>query len=197
MSARYILGVDEAGRGPVAGPVSVGVVRVEEGFDILAAFPGLNDSKKLTEKKREALFALLQEEMKKGTVVCRVYLASAASIDLKGIVPCIRGSLTKGIETLLPIPNEGKVYLDGSLSAPKQYEQETIIGGDGLVPAIMLASVAAKVTRDRYMVKLAEAHPAYGFAQHKGYGTKTHYEAIAAHGLCLEHRRTFLTRMNI
>jgi ribonuclease HII len=188
----YLVGVDEAGRGPLAGPVAVGVVCVEEGFDILAAFPGLNDSKKLTEKKREALFALLQEEMKKGTVQAVVHLASAQKIDAGGIVPAVRSALYTGVRKLLPNPEEGRVLLDGSLRAPEEYRQETIIGGDGTVPAIMLASIAAKVTRDRYMRKMALDYPQYAFETHKGYGTKLHYELIREHGACELHRRTFL-----
>ncbi|MDB5195422.1 MAG: ribonuclease [Parcubacteria group bacterium] len=188
----YIVGVDEAGRGPLAGPVAVGTVRVLEGFDIVAAFPGLNDSKKLTEKKREAIFLQLQEEIKKGNVSAVVYLASAAKIDAEGIVPSVRGALYKGVRKLLPNPEEGKVFLDGSLKAPPEYEQETIIGGDGTVPAIMLASVAAKVTRDRLMKKLALEHPLYEFDIHKGYGTKKHYELLRTHGPCALHRLTFL-----
>lgn len=188
----YILGVDEAGRGPLAGPVSVGVVRIEEGFDILATFPGLNDSKKLSEKRREALFALLQEEIKKGTVHAVVHLASAQKIDDGGIAPAIRGGVAAGVRKLLPDPVVGKVFLDGSLKAPNEYEQETIIGGDGLVPAIMLASIAAKVTRDRYMKKIAQEFPQYEFELHKGYGTKRHYELIKRYGPCTLHRQTFL-----
>jgi ribonuclease HII len=188
----YVVGVDEAGRGPLAGPVAVGVVRVAEGFDILAAFPGLNDSKKLTEKRREALFSLLQAAMKEGSVEAVVHLASAGKIDAAGIVPAVRGALTLGVRKLLPEPASGKVFLDGSLRAPAEYRQETIIGGDGIVPAIMLASVAAKVTRDRYMKKAALEFPQYEFDLHKGYGTKRHYELIREHGPCALHRRTFL-----
>jgi len=189
---KWIIGVDEAGRGPIAGPVSVGVVRVREDYDLLAAFPGLNDSKKLSEKKREILFALLQEEQRAGNVSAVVLLPSAEKIDAKGIAPCIRGALEKGVRTLLPNPKEGKVFLDGSLKAPEEYEQETIIGGDGLIPAIMLASIAAKVTRDRLMKKLAEDYPAYGFDIHKGYGTKLHYERLRAYGPSPIHRLSFL-----
>lgn len=188
----WILGVDEAGRGPIAGPVSVGVVAVAEGFDLLAAFPGLNDSKQLTEKKREKLFVLLEERVTAGDVRFHVELSSAAMIDEEGIVPAVRAALNIGVRNLLPDPSEGKVFLDGSLHAPAEYEQETIIGGDGLVPAIMLASVAAKVVRDRLMVQLAETYPLYSFEKHKGYGTKAHYDAIAEQGMCPEHRRSFL-----
>lgn len=187
-----ILGVDEAGRGPLAGPVAVGVVRVTEGYDILAAFPGLNDSKKLSEKKREALFRTLQEEMKAGNVQATVTLVSAARIDGKGIASAVRHGVDTGVRKLLPDPSGGKVWLDGSLKAPAEYAQETVVGGDGLIPAIMLASIAAKVTRDRMMLKLDSEHPSYGFAKHKGYGTKAHMDAIRAHGPCALHRRTFL-----
>ncbi len=188
-----IIGVDEAGRGPIAGPVSVGVVAVEDGFDLLAAFPGLNDSKQLSEKKRETLFLLLEEAVARGDLQFRVELSSAKMIDDEGIVPAIRNALGRGLRSLLPSPADGKVFLDGSLHAPKEYVQETIIGGDGIVPAIMLASVAAKVVRDRMMVTgIAERFPLYGFEKHKGYGTKAHYAAIAEFGFCEEHRRSFL-----
>ncbi len=189
---RSILGVDEAGRGPLAGPVAVGVVAVDEGYDLLAQFPGLNDSKKLSEKRREALFEKLQEEIRAGNVRAVVTLSSAAMIDGKGIAYAIRNGVSKGVTKLLPKPEDGKVYLDGSLKAPLEYAQETIIGGDGTVPAIMLASIAAKVTRDRYMKKIAVEYPAYGFAVHKGYGTKAHREAIQKHGVTPVHRRTFI-----
>ncbi len=194
---KWILGVDEAGRGPVAGPVSVGVVAVEEGFDLLAAFPGLNDSKQLTEKKREVIFeklvAMTHPELGSGALRFTVHLSSAQMIDAEGIVPAVRSALNKGVLELLPNPAEGKVFLDGALRAPDAYEQETVIGGDGIVPAIMLASVAAKVVRDRMMVReIAKRFPDYGFEKHKGYGTKAHYAAITEFGMCDEHRRTFL-----
>lgn len=189
---RFLIGVDEAGRGPLAGPVAVGVVKVKEGYDILAAFPGLNDSKKLSEKKRETLFKALQAEMRAGNVEAVVCLSSAKMIDDKGIAHAVRHALVRGVRKLLPNPEDGKVWLDGSLKAPPEYEQETVIGGDGLVPAIMLASIAAKVTRDQLMLKKDLEYPVYGFAAHKGYGTKAHLEMIRLHGPCAEHRRSFI-----
>ncbi|MEK7602447.1 MAG: ribonuclease HII [Patescibacteria group bacterium] len=189
---RFVVGVDEAGRGPLAGPVAVGIVCAPEGYDFLAVFPGLNDSKKLSEKKREALFALLQEELKKEALSVRVQLVSARLIDEGGIAPAVRNAVSLGVRKLLENPENGKVFLDGSLKAPPEYEQETVIGGDALVPAIMLASIAAKVTRDRYMKKVASEFPQYGFEIHKGYGTKAHYEALREHGLCALHRTTFV-----
>jgi len=191
----FILGIDEAGRGPLAGPVAVGVVAAPSGFDILAAFPGLNDSKKLSEKKRESLFLLLQEEMRKGSVRAVVCLSSASVIDTKGISYAVARALTQGVRKLMPDPTLGKVYLDGSLKAPAEYEQETIIGGDGLVPAIMLASIAAKVTRDRVMKEVAAQEPLYGFERHKGYGTASHIKAIQEHGPSPMHRMSFLSNI--
>jgi ribonuclease HII len=189
---KYLVGIDEAGRGPLAGPVAVGVARVAVGYDVLAAFPGLNDSKKLTEKKRDALYEILMQEVKTGNVRVRVCLSSEKIIDEKGIAHAIRSALARGVETLLPDPTEGKVLLDGSLKAPKEYEQETIIGGDGKEPVIMLAALAAKVTRDRLMMKLAKEYPEYGFEGHKGYGTKAHMAAIAEYGVCAIHRKSFV-----
>jgi ribonuclease HII len=194
-----IIGIDEAGRGPIAGPVSVGVVAFDEDFDVFATFPGLNDSKKLSEKKREMLFQILEQEMEKGTVKCTVAFSSAQKIDEKGIVPAVAEALEKALQLVFPkpihsdgVPN-GKVFLDGALRAPSEYPQETVIGGDGIIPAIMLASVAAKVVRDRYMAReIAKLFPAYLFEKHKGYGTSAHYAAITQHGLCTEHRRSFL-----
>lgn len=189
---KWLVGIDEAGRGPLAGPVSVGVVVVPESTDLLALFPKLNDSKKLSEKRREELFARLQEEIKTGNISSLVTLASAPKIDAKGIAHCIREAIEHSLKKLVPNPKDHQVYLDGSLKAPKHYEQETVIGGDALIPAIMLASVAAKVTRDRYMLQQAKLYPEYLFEQHKGYGTKLHMEKIREHGLCAIHRRTFI-----
>lgn len=189
---RFVVGVDEAGRGPIAGPVAVGTVCVKEGFDILEAFPGLNDSKKLTEKRREALFELLEERVAAGDAQYHVELVGHDVIDILGIVPAVAQGVEQGVGKLLAEPAHGKVWLDGALRAPVAYEQETVIGGDALIPAIMLASIAAKVTRDRYMKDVAERYPLYGFERHKGYGTALHYDALRAHGLCELHRRTFI-----
>ncbi|MEJ0054108.1 MAG: ribonuclease HII [bacterium] len=184
-----ILGVDEAGRGPLAGPVAVGVVAIAEGFDLVAAFPGLNDSKKLSEKNRERIFALLE---KTAEVRYAVEFADARVIDAEGISKAIRDALSRGVRALVPDPSDVSVFLDGSLKAPAEYAQETVIGGDGTIPAIMLASVAAKVARDRLMRELAKKYPSYGFEKHKGYGTAAHYAALRTHGPCEIHRHTFL-----
>lgn len=189
---KFLVGVDEVGRGPLAGPVAVGVARVAEGYDILAHFPGLNDSKKLSEKKRDALHQILMHEVKNGNVRVRVCLSGENMIDEKGVAYAVRSALNRGLYSLLPDPTQGKVFLDGSLHAQKEYIQETITGGDGVVPVIMLAALAAKVTRDKLMVQLGEQYPQYGFEIHKGYGTKNHINAIRLHGISPIHRKSFV-----
>lgn len=196
---KLVVGVDEAGRGPLAGPVAVGVVAAPEHFDFLAAFPGLNDSKKLTEKKRERIFAQLEEmdaaagNATQTTAVVRYHVSLIGHdvIDEYGITYAVREGITKGITELMPDFSQGKVWLDGLLKAPEGYEQETVTGGDALIPVIMLASVAAKVVRDRHMSALAQQYPKYGFERHKGYGTVAHRLAISEYGPCAIHRKTY------
>lgn len=190
---KWVVGIDEAGRGPLAGPVAVGLIRAPESFDILTAFPGLNDSKKLSERKREQLFTLLEEHVQVGDIAYDVQLRSAEDIDTKGIAVVIQDSVKSGLAALCAGGEmETKVWLDGSLSAPVQYSQETVIKGDSLIPSIMLASIAAKVTRDRLMCSIDAQYPHYGFAKHKGYGTKAHMDALREHGLSDMHRKTFI-----
>ena len=200
---RFLLGVDEAGRGPLAGPVAVGVVAVPEGFDVAREFPGVRDSKKLSEKKREAVYAMLEARAARGDVRFSVELESAEAIDRERIAVVIRRELARGVNVLArescghPMStgswtSDVHILLDGSLKAPPEYSQETIIHGDDLVPLISLASVAAKVERDRLMVSLAQEHPEYGFETHKGYGTRAHYEALKKYGLCAIHRQSFI-----
>ncbi len=193
-----MLGVDEAGRGPLAGPVSVGVVAVREGFDVAKEFPGVADSKKLSEKKREEIFEMLAERVALGDVLHTVEFESAQTIDTDGIVPSVFRALKCGVNTIAKYASQtwGKsdlhILLDGALHAPEGYSQETIIHGDALVPIISLASIVAKVERDSVMCLFAEQYPQYGFEQHKGYGTKAHYEALSKYGLCEIHRKSFI-----
>jgi len=189
-----MLGVDEAGRGPLAGPVSVGVVAVSESFDVLKEFPGVADSKKLSEKKREGIFKMLEVHVAKGDAHFAVEFESAEIIDEKGISYAVREAIARGINSLESKYGFTKplIFLDGALSAPPEYEQKTIINGDELIPLISLASIAAKVTRDRFMVRLSKQYPEYGFEKHKGYGTCAHYAALLEFGPCAIHRRTFL-----
>ena len=189
---RFMLGVDEAGRGPLAGPVSVGVVAVPEGFDVLKEFPEVKDSKKLSEKKREKIFIALEERSNTGDVRFTVEFESEKVIDEEGIATAVRRALWRGVNALAPDSAFVHVQLDGSLKAPLEYSQETIINGDELVPLISLASIAAKVSRDRLMIELAKKYPFYGFEKHKGYGTSFHYEMLKKHGLCDIHRRSYI-----
>lgn len=199
-----MIGVDEAGRGPLAGPVAVGVVAVREGFDVAREFPGVADSKKLSEKKREEIFERLVSLARTGDpsetkpwshgagVRFTVEFESAEAIDNEGIATAVRRALWRGVNLLAPDSALVHVQLDGTLKAPPEYSQETIINGDELIPLISLASVAAKVTRDRLMKKLAEKYPEYGFEKHKGYGTSLHYEMLKKHGFCDIHRRSYI-----
>jgi ribonuclease HII len=189
---RFILGVDEAGRGPLAGPVAVGIVAVPEGFDVAREFPGVADSKKLSEKNREKIFTMLETRVALGDARFAVEFESADTIDREGIVVAVRRALARGVNALAPDAALVKIQLDGALKAPPEYSQETIVNGDELIPLISLASIAAKVTRDRLMHVLAKEYPQYGFEQHKGYGTKVHYEKLLKYGLCAIHRRSFI-----
>ncbi|MDO8593817.1 MAG: ribonuclease HII [bacterium] len=189
---RFMLGVDEAGRGPLAGPVAVGVVAVQEGFDVATEFPGVKDSKKLSEKKREKIFEMLTARVALGDARFAVEFESAETIDNEGIATAVRRALWRGVNSLAPDSALVYIQLDGALRAPPEYAQETIINGDELIPIISLASIAAKVTRDRLMVGLAGKYPLYGFEKHKGYGTTFHYDMLEKHGLCVIHRRSFI-----
>jgi len=191
-----MLGVDEVGRGPLAGPVAVGVVAVPEGFDVLKEFVGVADSKKLSEKRREKIFEMLLARVALGDARFTVELESAETVDNEGIATAVRRALWRGVNALTDKighrMSNFHILLDGALRAPPEYAQETIINGDELIPLISLASIAAKVTRDRLMVELAKKYPLYGFEKHKGYGTAFHYEMLEKHGLCDIHRRSFI-----
>jgi ribonuclease HII len=189
---KWMVGIDESGRGPLAGPVAVGAVLVSEGFVVEQEFPGVKDSKLLSEKKREALFTELEHRVELGDLRFKVEMESSETIDSQGIAYAVRTALNRALEFLAPHSDEVLVKLDGSLKAPERYRQETIIDGDALVPIISLASVAAKVVRDREMHVLAKQFPLYGFERHKGYGTSAHYRALTEYGLCSVHRKSFI-----
>ncbi|MSU74016.1 ribonuclease HII [Candidatus Kaiserbacteria bacterium] len=194
---KYIVGIDEAGRGPLAGPVAVGAVALSPDFD-WSQIEGVRDSKKLSEKKREEIFERARELQKKEIVRFTVCTSSALYIDRYGIVPAIKRALAEALSRLEVEPSDCAVLLDGSLQAPAQYkDQETIVRGDDTEPIISLASIVAKVTRDRLMRQLAAKYPAYGFEVHKGYGTASHRRKIAIRGLSGIHRASFCTRLPI
>ena len=192
---RYMVGIDEAGRAPLAGPVSVGLVMVPKRFDVAREFPGVRDSKKLSRKKREEIYELLRRRQEKGDVQFCVRFSSHVRIDEVGITRAVRRALELGLRYLTSDVGDRishiHVQMDGLLHAPPEYSQETIIHGDDLVPLISLASVAAKVERDRFMYRMAKKFPQYGFEQHVGYPTEMHRQAILEHGLSAIHRHSF------
>jgi ribonuclease HII len=187
----YIIGIDEAGRGPLAGPVSVGVCIVPIDFDF-KIFENLKDSKRLSEKRRVEILKHMKELQKEAKLNFSVALISNKLIDDRGIVYAIESGIKSLLNKINTEPSKVKILLDGGLRAPEEYIfQETIIRGDESEPVISLASIAAKVTRDLHMIKLAADYPEYKFEVHKGYGTKAHRELISKHGMSIVHRRTF------
>lgn len=180
-----ICGVDEAGRGPLAGPVCAAAVIMPEGLII----DGVNDSKKLTAKKREKLFDIIKNE----AVCYSVAFASASEIDEINILNATHLAMTRAVEGLEKVPEV--VLVDGN-SLPKwYYNSEAIVKGDAVCHSIACASILAKVSRDRLMLLEAEKYPQYSFEKHKGYGTKVHVQAIKEYGPCPIHRKTFLKKI--
>lgn len=189
---RFLVGVDEAGRGPLAGPVAVGAVVVSAGkrHPLLA---GVKDSKMLTPRARREWFGKIRIARKNGTLGYSVSCVGPKIIDDKGIVFAVRLAVSRSLKKLGVPPHRTLVLLDGSLSAPKSFIfQKTIIRGDQTVPIISLASIPAKVVRDGKMIRLSKKYPDFGFEIHKGYGTRSHYKKIRKHGTCEIHRNSFL-----
>jgi ribonuclease HII len=195
MHDELLVGVDEAGRGPLAGPVAVGVVGVPPGFDIKKEFPGVTDSKLLNARKREALYEQAMLRAARGDIVYRVKFSAHTYIDRFGITRAVRKAAWQALRELAE-PYASTILLDGLLRAPKEYMQRTVIAGDLRVPVISLASVLAKVERDRLMERLSAIYPEYGFEGHKGYATPEHRRALHKHGLCDIHRRTYCELFN-
>lgn len=179
-----ICGVDEAGRGPLAGPVCAAAVILPVDIDI----PGLNDSKKLTDKKRRELFPVICEE----AIAYSIAFADHTEIDEINILQATYLAMEKAINGLTVKPDFA--LIDGNRAKDFGLPLETVVGGDGRSASIAAASILAKVTRDDFMLKMAEIYPQYGFEIHKGYGTKAHYAALAEHGPCPIHRMTFLKK---
>ena len=191
-SQKYIIGVDEVGRGPIAGPVAVGafIFLTPEAKKL---FRGVKESKQLTEEKREEWYEKILKIKEEGHIDFCVTFQSEKVIDTKGLSFAIKKCLETSIATLKPDPENTLVLLDGGLKAPVHFtHQKTIIKGDVKEKVIALASICAKVERDKKMKKWGKQYPSYGFEVHKGYGTKGHYEAIQKGGLTPIHRRSFL-----
>ena len=184
-----MIGIDEVGRGPLAGPVAVGAIAATP--TVIERFRDIRESKQLSAKKREEWSARMHAEAGDDLRIA-VGFVEASVIDEIGIAPAIRQALHTAITALNINPDSARVLLDGGLKAPPEYhDQETIIRGDASETVIAMASVVAKVARDALMIALAEQYPEYGFASHVGYGTSAHIAAIKEHGFTSEHRRSF------
>lgn len=191
----YILGIDEVGRGPVAGPVCVCAFKIEKNLYEKMLKENLlpdRDSKKLTDKKREEWFKKAKKWKEEEVSDYAISYVDARMIDRFGIVRAIKAALEKTI-LILGNKEDFEILLDGGLKAPERFKnQKTIIKGDEKEPVIALASICAKVSRDNLMIKMSKKFPNYGFEMHKGYGTKSHLEAIKKFGKTEIHRNSFL-----
>ncbi len=181
-----LCGVDEAGRGPLAGPVCAAAVMLPRNLVI----PGLNDSKKLSPKKRDALYdAILAQAVSYG-----IAFATVEEIEKWNILGATFLAMNRAIEQLSEPP--ALALIDGNRNSGIHGNSQCVVGGDGKCAEIAAASILAKVTRDRYMLQMAEQYPQYGFAQHKGYGTAAHYATLREYGPCPIHRPSFLKKMH-
>ncbi len=181
-----VCGVDEAGRGPLAGPVCAAAVLLPTGLEIA----GLNDSKKLSAVKRE----LLYDEITAKAVSYGIAFATVEEIERLNILGATYLAMNRAIAKLDPAPR--LALIDGNRSSGIEFNSRCVVGGDAKCASIAAASILAKVTRDRYMLQMAERYPQYGFADHKGYGTKVHYAALREFGPCEIHRPSFLKKMH-
>lgn len=181
-----ICGVDEAGRGPLAGPVCASAVVLSVDCKI----EGLNDSKKLSEKKREYLFDIIKDK----AITYGIAFASVEEIEEFNILGATFIAMNRAIEML--DPQAEYALIDGNRNNGIVIPSEAVVHGDALIPSISAASILAKVTRDRYMLEAAEKYPEYGFEKHKGYGTAAHYAAIREFGPSPIHRQSFLRKMH-
>lgn len=181
-----ICGVDEAGRGPLAGPVCAAACILPRGLEI----EGLNDSKKLTEKRRDALYDVIKEQ----AVAYGIAFATVEEIEELNILGATYLAMNRAIAQLSETPD--LALIDGNRNKGITMNSQPVVKGDSKCADIAAASILAKVTRDRYMLELDREYPMYGFAKHKGYGTKDHYAAIREHGMCPAHRPSFLKKMH-
>ena len=179
-----ICGIDEAGRGPLAGPVCAAAVILPPHFEL----PGLNDSKKLTDKKRRELFPLIKE----AAVAYGIGFATHEEIDEINILQATYLAMERAIGQLSTVPEQ--LLIDGNRTKDFGIPTQTVVKGDSLSASIAAASVLAKVARDDWMLQAANEYPQYHFEVHKGYGTKAHYEALTNFGACAIHRKTFLKK---
>lgn len=193
---QYVVGIDEAGRGPLAGPVAVGVVAIPLNFS-KKFFKGIKDSKQLSLEDRELWFSLATKAKRRGELDFRASLVSEKIIDKHGISYALRLGIKRCLKSL-KITEDSQIFLDGSLKAPDKFKHQlTVIKGDEKIPVISLASIVAKVIRDRKMVKLSKKFPEFNFHIHKGYGTLMHREALKKYGFTTLHRQSFLKNLTV
>ena len=185
-SVHILCGVDEAGRGPLAGPVCAAAVILPRGTVI----EGLNDSKKLSEKKREQLFDVICDT----AVSYAIAFATVEEIEELNILHAAQLAMNRAIDELDPKPD--LAIIDGNQAGDIRFPHETVIKGDASCISIAAASILAKVTRDRFMLDMAQQYPMYHFEKHKGYGTKDHYSALREFGPCPIHRPSFLKNLH-
>ncbi len=183
---QVICGIDEAGRGPLAGPVCAACVVLPKGEVI----EGVNDSKKLSEKKREALYDVIKEQ----ALDYSIAFASEKEIDEINILQATFLAMRRAFEGLTKVKPD-IALIDGNAKPGLSVTQRTVVKGDAKSANISAASILAKVTRDRYMLEMAQKYPQYQFEKHKGYGTKLHYEMIEKYGICEIHRKSFLKKI--
>jgi ribonuclease HII len=192
---KYLAGIDEVGRGPLAGPVCVGLCAfpADKKHPVWRNFTGVKDSKKLSAKRRRQWREKVLTWKRTGQIICESSFVGHAMIDRRGISYAVRLAIRRTMRKSGLLPEQSRLLLDGSLRAPKKFSnQKTIIRGDELEPIIALASIVAKVRRDDRMVTLAARYPEYGFEIHKGYGTALHIKALKKFGPSEIHRRTFI-----
>lgn len=195
MRHECVIGIDEVGRGSIAGPLCVGACLMsrKQAPAFLRTISGIKDSKRLTPLSREQWFRIIATAQEEGICEWRTVFVSEKVIDARGLSFALKKAIRSALRKLRVYPAQSLVLLDGGIKAPRVFSlQQTIIKGDEKVPLIAAASIMAKVVRDRYMVRLSRRHSVYGFERHKGYGTKEHYRALRKHGISDVHRRSFL-----
>jgi len=198
--AEFIIGIDEAGRGPLAGPIAVGLCVLpsrsgKELLNLFSGFPFGKDSKKMSARQREFWFGQIRVAQSKRLLNFDVCFANAKDIDSKGVTSVSRECILRLLKKLKVKEDSTAIFLDGGLKAPEKFKhQETVIKGDEKIFVISLASIVAKVKRDMKMKMLDKRFPEYGFREHKGYGTRKHFKALNEFGTCKEHRERFLVK---
>ena len=195
MHPHYLIGIDEAGRGPLAGPLCVGACAAKRSriHDVWRLFGGARECKQLTPDERAQWLSVIRDGEERGVVRVATAFISHTTIDTRGMAYALRVGVARVLDKLAITPVHCRVLLDGTLVAPRAFtHQETIIGGDERELLIALASIAAKTRRDTHMEALAHRFPTYGFDIHKGYGTPAHYAALRRFGPSSIHRMSFL-----